>query len=61
MPTMHIRHAVGSRGGWACCITGNSRHHPAVADTARKTIEQDNCIEYPGNGRAVGSEKIHGG
>lgn len=35
-------------------------HHLAMTDTARETIEQDDCVQYPGNGQAVGSGKGHG-
>nr|WP_236112589.1 hypothetical protein [Pseudomonas asturiensis] len=52
---------MADRGRRGHRLTGKSGHHLTMADTARKAIEQDNCVQYPGNGRAMGSEGIHGG
>ncbi|WP_346394328.1 hypothetical protein [Pseudomonas syringae] len=52
---------MASMGNRSHCSAGKSGHHLAVTDAARKTIEQDNCVQYPGNGRAMGSEEVHGG
>ncbi|KPY62173.1 hypothetical protein ALO46_101870 [Pseudomonas syringae pv. solidagae] len=60
VPGMHIRHPMVCMGDRSHCSAGKSGHHLAVTDAARKTIEQDNCVQYPGNGRAMGSEDVHG-
>jgi hypothetical protein len=42
-------------------FASKSVHDWNVPQTARETIEQDDCEQYPDNGRAIGSERIHGG
>ena len=48
-------------GLWRRSGRGEPAHHLPVTNRARQPVEQDEGVQHPGNGRATGSEEIHGG
>nr|WP_282374952.1 hypothetical protein [Pseudomonas sp. PS01302] len=59
MSPMHLGHVMPGVRSRGLTFAVECSHHLAMTDTAREAIEQDNCEQYPGNGRAEGSEDGH--